>query len=132
MSTIPLNDALKAQKFDNVNLYQATIDEVTTAPGTIYLGNVTLENNFPKYMTVADEDGGYLLKAKDGKLYSTSQLVRDESILHGDAATECFMLFSGDGGMYATPAFYNSAVPLSTVHTDPGAVTTTTIGGQTV
>lgn len=64
MSTIPLNDALKAQKFDTVSLTTANVDELTTAPGTIYLGSVTLENNFPKYMTIGDPDGCFPVKVR--------------------------------------------------------------------
>ena len=94
MSTIPLNDALKTQKFDSVSLAAANVDELTTAPGTIFLGSVTLENNFPKYMTIGDPDGGYLSRGANGKLFANSQLVRDSSLLVGDAQTEPGLVLS--------------------------------------
>lgn len=132
MGTIPLNEALKAQKFDSVSLAAANVDELTTAPGTIFLGSVTLENNFPKYMSVADPDGGYLTKGANGKLFANSQLVRDSSILVGDAQADLFNLYDGNKHLFAAPAFYNTNVVLSAVATDPCVRTTTTIGGQTV
>ena len=127
MSTIPLNDALKAQKFNTVSLNTAIVDELTTAPGTIFLGSVTLENNFPKYMTIGDPDGGNLSKGANGKLFATTQLFRDSSILVGDAQTELFNTYDGNKNLFAAPAFYNTNVVLSTIATTPCTRTTTTI-----
>lgn len=81
MNTITLNEALKQRVYDSVAISEITAsslnadtvdaDTVTTAPETIHLGAVDLGDNFPKYLTIADPNGGLqaaaIAYAKAGK-----------------------------------------------------------------
>lgn len=87
--TITLNEALKLRTYDEV-----TINELITAPNTIHLGEVSLKNDFRKYLSLGDPDGGVLIDNTDGTLINLATVARDEAIVYGNYSTYSIMGFA--------------------------------------
>lgn len=87
--TITINEALKLRTYDEV-----TVSELTTAPNTIHLGEVSLENDFCKYLSLGDPDGGIQIKKTDGTLINFATVARDEAIVYGNYNTYSIMGFA--------------------------------------